>query len=80
MAREKLIVNTKNCNRCFRAFCKMNGLKDGDFYEAVDYMRWLDDMQTMALKHISYTNYEETEERIISWIEKYVDNLPNELS
>lgn len=26
----------------FREFCKINGLKDGDFFKAIDYIFWVD--------------------------------------
>ena len=26
----------------FKEFCKVHGLKDGDFYRAIDYLFWVD--------------------------------------
>ena len=30
------------CQPLFQEFCKVHGLKDGDFYKAVDYLFWVD--------------------------------------
>lgn len=43
----KAINEIKNLQeKCglFREFCKINGLKDGDYYSAVDYLEYCDDL------------------------------------
>lgn len=36
------IKNLQEKNPLFREFCKINGLKDGDYYSAVDYIEYCD--------------------------------------
>ena len=36
------IKNLKDKCGLFREFCKINGLKDGDYYSAVDYIEYCD--------------------------------------
>ena len=36
------ITGLRECQPLFQEFCKVYGLKDGDFYKAVDYLFWVD--------------------------------------
>lgn len=36
------IMGLSGCQPLFQEFCKVRGLKDGDFYKAVDYLFWVD--------------------------------------
>ena len=36
------ISNLKEKNPLFREFCKIHGLKEGDYYSAVDYLEYCD--------------------------------------
>ena len=36
------IMELIDCQPLFKEFCKVHGLKDGDFYKAVDYLFWVD--------------------------------------
>lgn len=36
------IMGLIDCQPLFQEFCKVHGLKDGDFYKAVDYLFWVD--------------------------------------
>ena len=36
------ITGLGECQPLFQEFCKVHGLKDGDFYRAVDYLFWVD--------------------------------------
>ena len=36
------ITGLNECQPLFQEFCKVHGLKDGDFYKAVDYLFWVD--------------------------------------
>lgn len=36
------IMGLRDCQPLFQEFCKVHGLKDGDFYKAVDYLFWVD--------------------------------------
>lgn len=36
------IIGLSKCQPLFQEFCKVQGLKDGDFYKAVDYLFWVD--------------------------------------
>ena len=36
------IMGLSDCQPLFKEFCKVHGLKDGDFYKAVDYLFWVD--------------------------------------
>lgn len=36
------IMGLSDCQPLFQEFCKVHGLKDGDFYKAVDYLFWVD--------------------------------------
>lgn len=35
------IMGLSDCQPLFQEFCKVHGLKDGDFYKAVDYLFWV---------------------------------------
>ena len=37
------ITGLSECQPIFREFCKVHGLKDGDFYKAIDYIFWVDE-------------------------------------
>ena len=34
----------EKCQPLFREYCKIKGLKCGDFYKATDYMTWVDSL------------------------------------
>lgn len=36
------IMGLSDCQPLFQEFCKVHGLKGGDFYKAVDYLFWAD--------------------------------------
>ena len=36
------ITGLTECQPLFREFCKIQGLHNGDFYRAVDYLFWVD--------------------------------------
>jgi hypothetical protein len=36
------ITGLSECQPLFQEFCKVRGLKDGDFYKAIDYLHWVD--------------------------------------
>lgn len=36
------IKGLSECQPLFQEFCKVNGLQEGDFYRAVDYLFWVD--------------------------------------
>ena len=36
------ITGLSKCQPLFQEFCKINGLCDGDFYKATDYLFWVD--------------------------------------
>ena len=38
------IEGLTECQPLFQEFCKVNGLKNGDFYRAVDYIFWADSL------------------------------------
>lgn len=38
------IKNLQEKTPLFREFCKINGLKDGDYYSALDYLEYCDDL------------------------------------
>ena len=41
------INGLSECQPLFQEFCKINGLCDGDFYKAIDYLFWVD---TLSIK------------------------------
>ena len=36
------ITGLSDCQPLFQEFCRVHGLKDGDFYKAVDYVFWVE--------------------------------------
>ena len=36
------IMGLSECQPLFQEFCKVKGLRDGDFYRAIDYLLWVD--------------------------------------
>lgn len=36
------IEGLSKCQPLFQEFCKVNGLKNGDFYKSIDYIFWVD--------------------------------------
>lgn len=38
------IKNLQEKTPLFREYCKINGLKDGDYYSAIDYIDYCDDL------------------------------------
>ena len=36
------ITGLSKCQPLFQEFCKVKGLRDGDFYRAIDYLLWVD--------------------------------------
>ena len=36
------ITGLIKCQPLFQEFCKVKGLRDGDFYRAIDYLLWVD--------------------------------------
>lgn len=41
------LTEIKNCSKktpLFREFCKINGLKNGDYYSAIDFLEYCDDL------------------------------------
>lgn len=43
MAAEMIKIDRlTECQPLFQEFCKVNGLQDGDFYKAIDYLLWVD--------------------------------------
>ncbi len=36
------IEGLSKCQPLFQEFCKVHGLKNGDFYKAIDYIFWVD--------------------------------------
>ena len=36
------ITGLSKCQPLFQEFCKVKGLRDGDFYRAIDYLTWAD--------------------------------------
>ena len=36
------IMGVSDCQPLFQEFCKVKGLRDGDFYRAIDYIFWAD--------------------------------------
>lgn len=36
------ITGLNKCQPLFQEFCKIKGLRDGDFYKSIDYIFWAD--------------------------------------
>lgn len=63
MSEKTLIENLETKNPLFREFCKINGLKNGDYYKAVDYILWCDSL---------------TMKESIEIVRKYIPNFKRE--
>lgn len=47
------ISNLKEKNPLFREFCKIHGLKEGDYYSAIDYLEYCDGLTRSEILKIT---------------------------
>lgn len=47
------IKNLQEKNPLFREFCKINGLKDGDYYSAIDYIDYCNELTRSEILKIT---------------------------
>jgi len=47
------IKNLQEKNPLFREYCKINGLKDGDYYSAVEYLEYCDGLTRFEVLKIT---------------------------
>lgn len=47
------IKNLQEKNPLFREYCKINGLKDGDYYSAIDYLEYCDGLTRSEILKIT---------------------------